>query len=97
MSINFPAPEILEFCRRNRIRRLSAYGSVLRSDFRPDSDVDLLVEFEPGHKVGFLRLAQLELELGGMIGRRVDLRTPGELSPLFRGQVQAASSVLYAA
>jgi len=75
---------IAEFCRRHGVRRLALFGSVLRDDFRPDSDVDVLVEFEPGVRVGLIRLAGLEAELSAMLGRRVDLRTPADLSRNFR-------------
>jgi predicted nucleotidyltransferase len=89
--------KVAEFCRRHHIRKLSLFGSVLRDDFRPDSDVDVLVEFEPGHVPGFFGLAGMELELTELIGRRVDLRTPGDLSRYFRDQVVAAAEVQYAA
>ena len=88
--------KISEFCRRHRIRKLSLFGSVLRDDFRPDSDVDVLVEFEPGASAGFLRLAAMELELSKVIGRRVDLRTPPELSRYFRDEVVRTAQVQYA-
>ena len=88
--------KISEFCRRHRIRKLSLFGSVLRDDFRPDSDVDVLVEFEPGASAGFLRLAAMELELSQLIGRRVDLRTPPELSRYFRDEVVRTAQVQYA-
>ncbi len=86
-----------EFCRRQKIRRLSLFGSVLRDDFRPDSDIDVLVEFEPGCRVGYLRLAGLEIELSRLFGRKVDLRTPLELSPLFRDEVLALAEPQYVA
>ena len=88
--------KIAEFCQRHRIRKLSLFGSVLRDDFRPDSDVDVLVEFEPGASAGFLRLAAMELELSQIIGRRVDLRTPPELSRYFRDEVVRTAQVQYA-
>ena len=72
---------------QRHIRKLSLFGSVLTPRFRPESDVDVLVEFEPGHVPGFLGLAQMELELGAIMGRKVDLRTPGELSRYFRDEV----------
>ena len=90
--------EALErFCRGHGIRRLSLFGSVLRDDFRPDSDVDVLVELEPGHRVGFLGLAAMELELSALLGRKVDLRTPAELSRYFRQEVLATAEVAFAA
>ena len=88
--------KIAEFCRRNHIRRLAFFGSVLRDDFRPDSDVDVLVEFEPGRAPGLLRMAGLELELSALLGRKVDLRTPAELSRYFRDEVLHSCEVQYA-
>jgi uncharacterized protein len=79
------------------IRRLSLFGSVLRDDFGPESDVDVLVEFEEGVRVGLLGLAAMELELSEMLGRRADLRTPGDLSRYFRDQVLRSAEVQYAA
>ena len=84
------------FCRRNHIRRLALFGSVLREDFRPDSDVDVLVEFEPAQVPG-LRFFALERELSEILGRKVDLNTPGFLSPYFRGRVIAEAEVQYVA
>ncbi|MBI3973310.1 MAG: nucleotidyltransferase domain-containing protein [Chloroflexi bacterium] len=90
--------EILrEFCRRHHIARLSLFGSVLREDFRLDSDVDVLVEFEPGHAPGYLRLAAAALELDELLGREVDLHTPGSLSRYFRDEVIDSAEPLYAA
>jgi hypothetical protein len=92
-GISFPREVIAEFCRRNHIQKLALFGSVLRKDFRSDSDVDVLVEFEPGHTVGLLRLAGLEMELTEALGRKVDLRTPAELSRYSRGEVARTSEV----
>jgi predicted nucleotidyltransferase len=99
MSARIPIDrqQIAEFCRRNRIRRLSLFGSVLRRDFGPDSDVDVLVEFEPEAKVGFIRLAGMERELSEVLGRKADIRTANDLSPYFRNEVLAAAEVQYAA
>lgn len=81
INIKIPKSKIADFCHRNRIRRLALFGSVLRDDFRPDSDVDVLVEFEPGHVPGFFRLASMERDLSALLGgRKVDLRTPQDLS-----------------
>jgi hypothetical protein len=88
--------KVAEFCRLHHIRRLSLFGSVLRPDFRPDSDVDVLVEFQPGRVVGLIRLAGIERELSGVIGRKVDIRTPADLSRYFRDEVLATAEVLYA-
>jgi predicted nucleotidyltransferase len=85
-----------EFCRHHHIRRLSVFGSVLHGDARPDSDLDLLVEFEPDHAVGLIRLAGIQLELSRLLGRPVDLRTPADLSRYFRAEVMAEAEVLVA-
>jgi predicted nucleotidyltransferase len=80
-----PAEKVAAFCRRHHIRKLSLFGSVLRNDFRPDSDVDVLVEFEEGKSPGLIRLAGMELELSEMLGgRSVDMNTPRCLSGYFR-------------
>ena len=93
-----PDPKALaELCARYGVQRLALFGSALRDDFRPDSDVDILVEFAPGVRIGFLGLAELEQELTALLGRDVDLRTPGELSRYFRQQVLNQSETLYAA
>jgi len=92
--IDIPNDKIAEFCRRNHIRRLALFGSVLRDDFRPDSDVDVLVEFEPDARVG-LRFFGMEEELSEVLGRKVDLNTVGFLSPYFRSQVLAEAEVHY--
>jgi len=75
---------------------MSLFGSVLREDFGPDSDLDVLVEFEPGQPVGFIRLAGMEIELSDILGRKVDLRTPGDLSRYFRQEVLDSAEVQYA-
>jgi hypothetical protein len=93
--IAVPKERIVDFCRRHHVRKLAFFGSVLREDFRADSDVDVLVEFETGHSVGLLKMAGLELELSEILGRKVDLRTPGELSRYFRDDVLRSSEVLY--
>ncbi len=87
--------KIIELCRRYHIHRLSFFGSVLRNDFGPESDVDVLVEFEPGHVPG-LAFFSIEEELSRILGRKVDLNTPGFLSPYFRDQVLAEAEVQYA-
>ena len=98
MSVRIPIDQkkIIDFCRRHHIRKLAFFGSVLRDDFRPDSDVDVLVEFEPGTIVGLIRLAGIELELSKIVQRRVDLRTPAELSRYFREEVLEKAEVQYA-
>ncbi len=96
-KLKISAAVLADFCRRNHIRKLAFFGSVLREDFRPDSDVDVLVEFETGQVPGFIRLARMERELSELVGRKVDLRTPEDLSRYFRDQVVAEAEVLYAA
>lgn len=96
-SIEMPREKLAEFCRRNHIRRLSLFGSVLRDDFRPDSDIDFLVEFEPGHTPGLFGLAGMEIELSEMIGRKADLRTAQDLSRYFRDEVVQEAELQYAA
>jgi predicted nucleotidyltransferase len=85
---------IADFCRRHHIRRLSLFGSVLRDDFGPASDVDVLVEFESGHIPG-LAFFSMEEELSQIIGRKVDLNTLGFLSPYFRDRIERESEVQY--
>ncbi len=93
-KIAVPREQIAEFCRRHHIRKLSLFGSVLRDDFRPDSDVDVLVEFEPDHIPGLIRFAGMELELSQLLGgRKVDLNTPQFLSPYFRDEVLEEAAV----
>ena len=94
--IEIPHERIADFCRRRHIRWLALFGSVLRDDFRPDSDVDILVQFEPGIRLGFA-FFDVQEELSQMIGRRVDLRTPRELSKYFRDEVLAEAEDVYVA
>ncbi|MBN1191857.1 MAG: nucleotidyltransferase family protein [Dehalococcoidales bacterium] len=83
------------FCKRHHIKNLALFGSVLRDDFRPDSDIDILVEFKKGKTPGFLGLADMELELSALLGeRKVDMRTPHDLSLHFRDRVVRESEVL---
>ncbi|MCX8156717.1 MAG: nucleotidyltransferase family protein [Verrucomicrobiae bacterium] len=96
-AMALPREVIAEFCRRHHIRRLAVFGSALRADFRPDSDIDILVEFEPGHVPGLFGMARLERELSAVLGgRRVDMRTPEDLSRYFRGEVLNEAEVQYA-
>lgn len=85
---------LAEFCRRHYIRRLAIFGSALRSDFSEQSDVDVLVEFEPGHTPGF-GFFDIEDQLSSMFGRKVDLNTPNFLSTYFRDRVMAEAEVQY--
>ena len=94
-NIRIPGDRLVEFCRKHKIRKLSLFGSVLRDDFRPDSDVDVLVEFEPDAKIGLIRLAGMEIEFGKLLGRKVDLNTPGFLSPYFRDCVLKEAEPYY--
>ena len=88
---------IAEFCRQNHIRKLSLFASVLREDFRAESDVDVLVEFDPDHVPGFIRLSRMEEELSTLLGgRKVDLLTPKFLNRHIRARVLAAAEVQYA-
>jgi predicted nucleotidyltransferase len=94
-NINIPGKTLKDFCRRNRIRRLSLFGSVLRDDFSPESDVDMLVAFEPDARVGLITLAGMEIELGRILGRKVELHTEGGLNPYFREDVLSLAKVAY--
>jgi len=96
MRIQIPKRETEAFCKKHHIRKLSLFGSVLRADFGPKSDIDVLVEFEPGHVPGFFRLFDLEEELSSLLGRKVDLRTPEDLSRYFRDEVIKHAKVQYA-
>ena len=96
-NIDIPQEKIVEFCRHHYIRRLALFGSALRDDFTPDSDVDVLVEFEPGTRIGMIRLAGIELELSGILGRKVDMHTPGFISKYFRNQVLEEAEDQYVA
>jgi len=93
-GIEIPRERIAEFCRRNCIRRLALFGSVLREDFDAASDVDVLVEFDPGVKVG-LRFFALQRELSHILGRKVDLNTPGFLDRYYRQEVLREAEALY--
>lgn len=95
-DIDIAPDRIDEFCQRNRIRRLALFGSILREDFRPDSDVDVLVEFEPDTRLG-LKFFSIERELSQLFGRRVDLNTSQDLSRYFRDEVLREAQNLYVA
>lgn len=95
-NIDIPHERIVVFCKRNHIRKLSFFGSILRDDFGPNSDVDILVEFEPGHVPGYFGLARMERELSEILSRKVDLRTPQELSKYFRDEIISSAQVEYA-
>jgi hypothetical protein len=95
IKINLPKQKIADFCRRHHVRKLAVFGSALREDFRPDSGLDVLVEFETGHTPG-LAFFGMEQELSELLGRKVDLNTPQFLSPYFRDKVLAEAEVQYA-
>lgn len=98
VRVNLPKEKIDEFCRRHHIRKLAVFGSALREDFRSESDLDVLVEFEPGHTPGLIRLAGMEIELSTLLGgRKVDMNTPLCLSPYFRDEVLAEAEPVYVA
>ena len=82
-----PRDKLVEFCSKNRIRKLSLFGSALHGQLGPDSDIDLLVEFEEGHTPGLFSIVRMETELTEVLGRKVDLRTPEDLSRYFRDEV----------
>lgn len=85
--INIPREALAEFCQRHHIKKLALFGSILRDDFGPDSDVDVLVEFDPDQRVGLIKLATMELELSELFGRKADIRTAEDLSRYFRQDV----------
>lgn len=96
LQINLPQNQIADFCRRNHIRRLAFFGSALRPDFGENSDIDILVEFDPDHIPGLFGLARMERELSALLGgRKIDLRTPEDLSRYFRQQVIQEAEVQY--
>jgi len=95
--IELPQDKIASFCKKHHIRKLALFGSVLRDDLGPGSDIDILVEFEPGKVPSFFRLFDMEEELSAILGgRKVDIRTPEDLSRYFRDRVLAAAVVQYA-
>jgi predicted nucleotidyltransferase len=95
-SLAFDRDALAHLCNRYGIRRLALFGSALRGELRPDSDLDILVEFEPGCSVGF-RFITIQDELSALFGRPVDLSTPGFLSPHFRDRVLHEALPLYEA
>jgi predicted nucleotidyltransferase len=95
-QIVLPKDQIAEFCRRHHIRRLAVFGSALREDFGPESDIDFLVEFDSAFIPTLFDIAAMEKELSELLGRKVDLRTLEDLSRYFRDKVLAEAEVLYA-
>lgn len=96
MKVPFPQHELAQFCKNNKIYRLALFGSALRGELKPNSDIDLLVEFKKGHVPGYFELYMMETEFAEMFdGRKVNLRTPADLSKYFREEVISGSEVLY--
>lgn len=94
-NIEIPEQILRTFCEQNKITRLSLFGSVLRNDFTPSSDIDLLVEFDPNLQLGLIGFAEIENKLTDLLGRTVDLNTADSLSPYFRDQVLAEAETVY--
>ena len=95
VNIEIRKEELAAFCQRNHIHRLALFGSVLRDDFGPDSDVDVLVEFEPDARVGLMTLAGMEIELSRLLGHRAEMHTVKGLNPHFRDEVLDSAEVQY--
>jgi predicted nucleotidyltransferase len=96
-GVNFPMDRIADLCLRYGAAKLSLFGSILRSDFNASSDVDVLVEFRPETRIGLIGIANMEADLSEAVGRRVDLRTAGDLSRYFRDDVVSKARLLHAA
>lgn len=94
-KIDIPKNKLFRFCNQNQIRKLAFFGSVMRDDFTANSDVDVLVEFDSGARVGLITLSGMEIELSAIIGRRVDMHTVKGLNPLFRDNVLNTAEVKY--
>ncbi|MFW6159762.1 MAG: nucleotidyltransferase family protein [Acidobacteriota bacterium] len=95
-EITVQKDKIAEFCKKHHIKRLSIYGSALRDDFKPESDIDVLVDFEPEHIPSFFKLFEMEAELSDIFGgRKVEIRTPQDLSRYFRDKVMKESEHQY--
>ncbi len=94
-QISIDEQELRDFCRKHGIRRMALFGSVLRDDFNPESDVDVLVELQPDVHIGYIGLADLELKLANILGRKVDLNTARELHERFRDQALSEAEVVY--
>ena len=95
-KIIIPEKRLAEFCRTHGIQTFSLFGSVLRDDFSPESDIDVLVEFKPGTRIGLIKLGRIENELRTILGRDVDLNTPGFISKYFRSEIMAEREIQYA-
>ena len=94
--IMLPTDKITEFCRKNRVKSLAVFGSMLRAEFRSDSDIDVLVEFERDAKVGFLAMGRMQRELTAIFQRQVDLVPRDGLKPVIREAILTSAEVLYA-
>jgi predicted nucleotidyltransferase len=97
VPLHIPCEELEAFCRRYQVRELALFGSMLRQEHRPESDIDLLVSFVPAARVTFLILARMQRELEALLGRKVDLVPKDGLKPLIRDHILATARVLYAA
>ena len=95
LPIHIPTDHLTKFCHQHHIKRLSLFGSVLSEDFRPDSDIDVLVEFQPGANVGLIALAELEIQLSQVFGFPAEIHTIRGLNPLFRDEVLRSAEVQY--
>jgi uncharacterized protein len=96
-AVTFPMKKVAEICRHYQVRELAVFGSALRSDFNQASDIDLLVEFQPGARIGLLALGELATELSSVVGRKVDLVPKRGLKPAIREEVLSQAKTLYAA
>ncbi len=96
LQIDIPYDAIAAFCQRWRVKELSIFGSALRDDFRPNSDVDILVVFEPGVRIGLISFARMERELSQILKRTVDLNTPNSINKRFRDNVLHEATIVYA-
>ncbi len=95
-NITIQKDKIAEFCKKHHIQQLAIYGSALRDDFKPESDIDVLIDFDPNHIPGFFKLFEMEAELSDIFGgRKVDIRTPQDLSRYFRDKVKEEAEVQY--
>ena len=95
LALDLPKEQIAEFCRRNAIRKLALFGSILGDDFRPESDVDVLVDFTPEAKVNFFRFVEIQDNLQRMLNREIDLHTAQSLGPRIRSGILASAEVIY--
>lgn len=96
-ELHIPHEQLAEVCKRYSVKRLSLFGSILTDRFGPESDIDMLVEFLPEAEIGLFEMSAMEEKLSAMLGRKVDLRTPAELSRYFRDKVMQSAVLQYAA